>query len=502
MFRRIISNLGALGIGQGIQLLVQFLVPAALLAAYGTAGYSQWLGLTALAGSFLTLDFGIQSSVVNELIPLHHRREAREFGLVYGVGNRLLAVVLLLGVLAALLLPWLPWSALFQRGTIPSVWPATLSLMVLHIVLTIVLGYYSALFRVVQRASRGIMWSNFHRAAQLVLLLTLAHWAPPFSQLALGQAVVSAVCCVATVFDLRRCHPVFQFRNGNWNGQVARKVLKSSAGFSVFIFNNVLVFQAPILMGQIFASPEAVVSFSLGRTLFSTVRTALNLGQNAVAPEITRLHGMGASASLARLYYVTETLVLGGAFSANLVLFLFAPSVLTLWLNSSQLFNHRSFLLLAVISFVMSIKEHKHYFQYSTNQHLGMSLAGLTAYGGMTLLSWWIMPTYGFSSFLWIWLWVEALLAIYNHKLNVRLLFPETLSLKPPLWISLWFFSVIFTSWWLQLPRPGAPLWEAASMSAGLLIISFSFIGLRLFPLYAPQKRRACFPRATLHPFP
>src|SRR5260370_38742101 len=93
MFKRILKTLAALGAGHGIQTLTQLLLLPAFIAAYGFNAFGEWLVLAAAVGYLTTLDFGLQTYVVNELTMLYHRRAWEECHPVHSRGVRLLAGV-------------------------------------------------------------------------------------------------------------------------------------------------------------------------------------------------------------------------------------------------------------------------------------------------------------------------------------------------------------------------------------------------------------------------
>ena len=101
MFKRILKTIAALGAGHGIQTLTQFLLPPAFIAAYGVKGYGEWLVLSAAVGYLSTLDFGLQTYVLNELTALYHRKEMEQFHRVQSVGLWLMLFFVAAGAIIA-----------------------------------------------------------------------------------------------------------------------------------------------------------------------------------------------------------------------------------------------------------------------------------------------------------------------------------------------------------------------------------------------------------------
>src|SRR5215510_16354777 len=98
MFKRILKTLSALAAGHGIQTLTQLLVPPAFIAAYGVKGYGEWLVLSAAVGYLGSLDFGLQTYVLNELTALYHRNEMEQFRRVQSVSLWLTLFFFLAGI--------------------------------------------------------------------------------------------------------------------------------------------------------------------------------------------------------------------------------------------------------------------------------------------------------------------------------------------------------------------------------------------------------------------
>src|SRR5262249_52022434 len=110
MLKRILKTLAALGAGHGVQTLTQLLLPPAFIAAYGVKGYGEWLALSAAVGYLGTLDFGLQTYVLNRLTGLYHRGEFEEFRRVQSVGLWLTLGFVAIGTTVACLAFVLPLS--------------------------------------------------------------------------------------------------------------------------------------------------------------------------------------------------------------------------------------------------------------------------------------------------------------------------------------------------------------------------------------------------------
>jgi len=111
MLKRLIKTGLAIGVGQGLNIAQQLLLPPAFLHFYGVELYSSWLIMTAGIAHLNTLDFGLQTYIVNRLGMLHHTGRQEEFRRVQSIGLRLVLGVVLAATLLLLPLLCLPVEA-------------------------------------------------------------------------------------------------------------------------------------------------------------------------------------------------------------------------------------------------------------------------------------------------------------------------------------------------------------------------------------------------------
>jgi len=83
-------------------------LPPAFLHSYGVAGYSSWLIMSAGIAHLNTLDFGLQTYVVNRLGMLFHTGRLAEFRCVQSIGLRLVLGITLFAAITLILLLFLP----------------------------------------------------------------------------------------------------------------------------------------------------------------------------------------------------------------------------------------------------------------------------------------------------------------------------------------------------------------------------------------------------------
>ncbi len=347
----------ALATGQGIHLLTQLALPPAFIFAYGADGYGEWLVLSAAIGFLTTLDFGLQTFLLNELSALYHRNELEKLHRLQSTGVRMLLAIVATSGFLMLVVFFLPLKELLNLELSQFEAALTLYLLVLQILIYIVSGYINGAFRIFNQAHRGAMWGNVQRAVVVITTLVLVFLKVPIWVIALGQLAVVVLTVLPPVFDLRKSAPEVFPTIQYWDSSLAGTTFVSSMFFGLFTLNNFLMFQAPLLMLNHFLGPKAVVSFTIGRTIFSFVRQGLTLIQNSITPEITRLSGIDDKERLLRLYRFPESLALSGALVLIVGFFFLSPLLFWLWLNRPKLYNQKFYLFLRAFSAMPSFKK-------------------------------------------------------------------------------------------------------------------------------------------------
>jgi len=438
MLKRILKNIGALAAGQGIHFLTQFLLPPAFIDAFGLAGYGEWLVLFAAVSYLSTLDFGMYNYVVNELTILYHAGKMDQFRTLQSTALLLVLGIALLFSFLALVVFVVPFHMLLDLSVPPEEATRTLYLLALQILWSILFGHLCGVFRVFGQAHRGAMWANAQRLLILSSTLILVVTKSSFHTIALAQLLAVFVTLVAVTIDLRRKGPHVFPSLQRWNPVVAKSIVKPSIFFSLFIANNYLLYQVPLLLINYFSGSTAVASFGVARTIFSFVRGWMSTIHYSLAPEISRLYGIGDRAGLGWLYTLSQSVILSSSVVFNSGVLAISPLLLKLWLGRTELFEVHLFVLLMIASILSSLKEFKLYLHFATNTHREAALLTSLSYLGMVILAIPLIKFVGVRGFVLGWIAAELVQIVPLHRFNSRLLRGvRALSLKPVLRMSM-----------------------------------------------------------------
>ncbi len=428
MIRRILKMLGALSTSMGLTLATQLLLPPAFLHAYGVSLYGEWLVLSGTLSYLATLNFGITTYATNELTILRKREEMGNYRELQGSTLALLLCMVCLGLAMTATVFFLPLGRLLHLSRIaPRDIAPTAFFLGLLMMVNILAGYYNNLFMVVEKAHRGLSWGIARAFAGTSTCFILALLRLSFPMLAFGQLTAIVLVTLLSIYDLKRQlgHLPLGLQGANW--KTAKATLRPSGLFAMIFAQQFLVFQVPVNILQWILGPTVVVLFSTSRTILSSARQLLSPITNAVAPEVTFSFAKGEMKKMLMIFHHSEKIVFAGIPIANLGAYLLSPILVRVWLHRPFLFNSSIYALMALVSAAMSMRDHKQFFQFSTNTHRRLSV--IVFFGNILMICASIPFTlrYGLIGFMSVWLVSEVLQMgfIYLENKNLFLQDPS-----------------------------------------------------------------------------
>ena len=423
--RGIVKNLSALSSSHAIAVFQQIGLVPLFIHVYGKAGYGQWLAISAAVSYLGTLDFGVQTFVNQDLTVRYHHGDMDDFHV-----NQSTALWLLLGIvsivaLLASVMFFLPLQHILKMDGVhgdpvvsPHVVQTAAYFMALQALTNIIYGYFAGTFMVLGKAYVGTYWNNAKMLALIATAVIAAMFHASFAKIAIAQYAGLALCLTAQLWHLRRIgrhiFPTLKY----WDSSLVLKILKPSGYFALIYSSNFLVYQLPILLLQRTAGGSLVTLFSLMRTIFSMTRNILNALTQSLGPEITSLFAQHNWKQLSNLYDYSERLIFATIPIANILVLYLCPFLLTVWLKQPQLFSPSLYLISAASSIIMSAKEHKFQFQFSTNTHQKLARFMFVTYILLVVLWLFFIPRFGLLGLLWCWFAVEAVQLGYLTYLN------------------------------------------------------------------------------------
>lgn len=422
MLKRILKMLGAQGTSILFNLIGQFLLPPVFIKSYGIARYGEWLVLSATLSYLASLNFGITTYTSNELTMLRQREDLGEYRRLQASTLAFLLVLVAAGGIISGLVALLPLPALLHLKTLNRTSAGLVAFFLgLQMMAHILGGYYNNLYMVVQETHRGAMWANWRYFAPILLAVPMALHHEPFAMIALAQFASVLAFTLASIADLKRrmIGLPLGLRGANWT--TVKSAVRPSGMFAMVFTQQFLIFQVPVILLQRLLGPEVVVLFTICRTVLATARRILSTLTTAIAPEITFSFGSGDLKKLLEIFHYSERVVFALIPVANLGALLMSPALLTIWLHKPGLFEPYTYALMALISGAMSMREHKQFFQFSTNTH--DRLAHIVFWGNLLMIAASIPMTlrFGLHGFMTTWLISEITQMVLLYRENRKL---------------------------------------------------------------------------------
>jgi O-antigen/teichoic acid export membrane protein len=489
----IAKNLTASFSSHLVAVLQQVALTPLFLKNYGAAGYGEWLTLSASVSYLGTLDFGIQTFVNQDLTVRYHRGEMDDFHVQQSTALRmLLGICAAAGLLAtiAFALPLDHWLKMDGSGAGPLVTAAvvcgTVYVLALTVLANIVFGFFTGQFMVIGRAHVGQYWSNAKNASMILFAVPFLWVKASFLAIASAQLAAVLICLLGVLFTLfrmgRAIFPTLRY----WQGSTVGAILRPSGYFALIYATNFLVYQVPVLILQRGIGPVEVAIFATTRTIFSMTRNVMNAFTQAIGPEVTTLYARQDWPRLSRLYDFSERAVFALIPIANVGVLFLGPLLARVWLHKPEMFVANVFILSAAISIVMSAKEHKFQFQFSTNTHKELARFMFGTYLCLVASWWFLTPVYGIMGVLWAWFVTEFVQVLFIMHLNSKFFaHHEKLDVKYP--VRLTIVSVALLAATLRfLPKTALlPLIPQAAIAVGVgaLILALDIPLFGLIPV-------------------
>jgi O-antigen/teichoic acid export membrane protein len=497
MIQRILKMLGALGTSTGLTLVTQLLLPPAFLHYYGVSMYGEWIVLSGTLSYLGTLNFGITTYASNQLTMLRKRAEIEEYRSLQGSTLALLIGMVCIGLLVTCSVFFLPLPKLLHLSAIaPRDVTLTAFFLGLQVLVNILAGYYNNLFMVVEQTHRGLSWGIARSFGATIVCFVLTMFRASFPVLALGQFIAAVVITLLSIYDLKRRLRDLPLGLQGANWKLATRTLKPSGMFAMILAQQALTYQVPVNILQWILGPSVVVLFSTSRTVLSSARQLLSPITNAIAPEITFSYANRDMKKMLYIFHNSERIVFAGIPIANLGALLFAPIILRVWLHRPALFDPYTYGLMALISAAISMRDHKQFFQFSTNMHKRLSMIVFFANLAMIALSVPLVWKFGLYGFLCVWLASEVtqmgLIYRENRKLfdnHASITFTPVFKLVAIMLVSLPICMVL-----LKLVSPLSIAIMAVVAGAGVLLLmveSYFVFGLKDVWTEFGQKMRA-----------
>ncbi len=422
IFTRILKNLGAMFTGRLLSVVQQVIIPPIFIHRYSLASFGEWGTLSGAVAALAVLNFGVQTYMNQDLAVRYAKGDLTDYRVRQSTALRLLIGIVLIAGTLSLVIFVIPLDSLLKLdiGRRPA--QLTAYFLAIQVLLNFLNGYLAGTFMGVGLAHRGAYWNNFQALLTALVLLGCVSLHLPFPVLAGVQVITMSTAIMAVLIDLHRTAPQIFPSLRYWDSEAVKDMLKPSGYFGLLTICTFLTYQAPLIVIQRILGPVAVGSFIVMRLVFSMCRQILAMFTQSMGAEITNLFGRSDWISLSRLYDYSERFIFFLIPLVNVAVLIGSPVLITLWMHKRvDLFSPYPYMLSAAISMVISLKEHKYQFQFSTNTHEELARVMFLSYLAMIIVGIGAVHLFGVVGFLWTWLAVEIIQIVRIVRLNMKL---------------------------------------------------------------------------------
>jgi len=422
---RILANMGALLVGQGVTAGIQLVSLPLFLYFWDAQRYGKWVLLSAVPTYFSMSDAGMIPVAANRVSMLQAGGKTTEANVVFqsALGLVLAAFVIVGGSSAFVLFSVM--NNVLDADSRLALW-----LLIMSVLVSLFAGLFGATFRAAGNNARGVLYNEGIRALEFFGLAI---------GLAVGHAYTSAALgllsgrIAGSLVVARQCQRLCPFLH--WSLRLASRaelyaLARPALGYLAFPLANGLSIQAiTLVVGALFGTVTVAI-FNTYRTLSRLVLQITSTLSHAVFPEFSILYGASNATALRGLY--RRAVITGATISVTLsvTMVALASFVLRIWTHDKIPFDGSLFLLFALATLISGLAHVPRILLMAINQHsrLGALYLSLSAAG--VLLALLLGQIFGPSGIVLAMIAPEFGMLIFGIAMGHRLLrdMPERLS--------------------------------------------------------------------------
>lgn len=256
-----------------------FLTVPFVLKALGPSQFGIWATLASLITFAGFLDFGLGNGTMNLVASAHGRGEEGRIGTIVREGRRTLTLIaLLLGAIALVAVPWVPWHRLLG---VPEAMSSTVRVSVGIVMASIVLAVPLNLATRVQlgmgQGNIAFRWQAIGQALTTCLVIVLARAHAGLELLVAATVATPLLGSIANNVQLSRNTLLAQRAVQTRDSSVAAAIRNEGVLFFVLQLAAALAFSADLPLISALRGPEEAGQYAIMQRLFSIIPMALGL---------------------------------------------------------------------------------------------------------------------------------------------------------------------------------------------------------------------------------
>lgn len=340
-------NIFAAGSGKISVILLRLLQVPVLLAALGVDEYGRWLVMSSIPTWLALANLGFGSVAATEMAMAVAKGDFPRAREVFSTAMALVSVVGLLGAVIILAgTHFIPWEHLLH---VSAARHGELSMTVVYLALSVFISFFIdafyGRFQAARKAHHAAWLISARPWLELGMVVTALQFTSRLDALALATLCSSVVFVMLYQWLSRRALPAVTFARDEVQSARFWPLFKKGLAYQAFPLGNALLFQGNLLIVHYFLGPAAVTLFATARTLCRSVNQSMELINQAVWPELSRLLALGDLAKAARLHRVAVLASIIMALGSFVLLAIFGPTLYGWWTGKAVNMTHQLLLL-------------------------------------------------------------------------------------------------------------------------------------------------------------
>ncbi len=396
---RILHNLFAYTLAQGINTFGQLVLVPIFLYFWGKELYGEWLLLSTIPAYFAMNDIGFSHAGATEMTVLVARNQrTAALGVFQSIWILLNVTSLFLLIALAIVLTWIPvenWLNITNLSH--QVSGLIILLLLLQTVVSQQTGMLLAGFRCEGAAALGVNWLNAVRMGEILLTAGAVVAGGKPLEVASVVLLVRLMGMALMRVHLYRSYPwlVLGWRHARF--EEIRRLAVPAFAIMAFPLGNALKNQGIVIVIGRVLGPVGVVAFTTVRTLTNAVFQLMGIINHSVWPEMSAAFGAG-NLHIARGLHRHSC---RASFWLSLVsiagLFFLGSWIYRIWTHGSLELNLPLFYVLLIVIVVNSLWYTSSMVPMAINRHQRTALWFLVGAGLALILATWMLPRWGLA---------------------------------------------------------------------------------------------------------
>lgn len=255
-----------------------FLTIPFVLQALGASQFGVWATLVSLVTFAGFLDFGLGNGTMNMVATAHGQGNEQHLGTIVREARRaLLLIAILLAVISAAAIAWVPWHRLVGvPDTMSDSARTSVAIVLFTIALAVPLNLANRVQLGMGQGERAFRWQAIGQAITAFLVILLARHGASMEMLVAAAVATPLLASAANNLQLWRA-PVFANEGCARNPAVATEIRNEGALFFVLQLAALLAFSIDLPLISALLGSEEAGNYAIVQRLFSVIPMGLGL---------------------------------------------------------------------------------------------------------------------------------------------------------------------------------------------------------------------------------